>query len=357
MKTGFVTDSFSSLGGLAAVAYGDVDYFREVQNQIYGSSVSRFTDPLRPSSSFEGAMPSEDYFVSLVLSALEEEYDLDEEFTDFVDVTLGPFWKEIVGPAFESEFRLAFDSLSNYGLTFSDYVASSINTSVFKNSQDPRILELAEEVTRAVVKAVKADPVIGRDIDFVAGLSANNPQTKISVPPPDSVIKLDTSVDLGLDYRGLEFVSSYLTPKEYYSNVAYPGFTGSTSLPVNFRDSVTQGYIGYPSGLPLELVFNPVGAESVRSLDVTSPTSLLAPTDPFSAGSVLGDLPSLSQSDRDVYDISLIGPRMNGFLSFDPATMSNGDYIDASLVPQFESNNSDKDAGLNPASRNFSTAL
>jgi hypothetical protein len=381
LKTGFVTDSFSSLGGLAAVAYGDADYFREVQNQIYRSSVSGFVDTLRPSSTFESFLPSEGYFLNLVLSALEDEYDLDEFFTDYIDVALGPFWRTRVEKDFMRSMYSALDSPSNYGLTLSDYVALSVRstifykvdsvqgvtdkpssagfTTVYLNTTDepPTPQELERRVIDGIVSAVKADALIGRDAEFVIKLASNNPQTKISVPPPDAVIPLEVSVDLGLDYRGTEFVSSYLPPKDYYSNVAYPGFVGSTSLPVNFRDSVIQGYVGYPSGLPLELVFNPVGAESIRNMDMTSPASLLAPTDPFSAGSVLGSLPSLSQSDRDIYDISLIGPTMNGYLSFDPGTMSNGDLLNASLIPQFESDNADKDGGLNPASRNFSTAL
>jgi hypothetical protein len=275
----------------------------------------------------------------------------------------------------------ALDSPSNYGLTLSDYVALCVRSTIFYRvdgvqgvtdkasssgftvvyldsaDEPPTPQELERNVVDGIVSAVKADAIIGRDAEFVIKLISNNPQTKISVPPPDAVIPLETSVDLGLDYRGTEFVSSYLPPKDYYSNVAYPGFIGSTSLPVNFRDSVIQGYVGYPSGLPLELVFNPVGSESIRNMDMNSPVSLLAPTDPFNAGSVLGDLPSLSQSDRDIYNISLIGPTMNGYLSFDPGTMSNGDLINTSLIPKFESDNADKDGGLNPASRNFSTAL
>jgi hypothetical protein len=365
LKTGFVTDSFSSLSGLAAVAYGDVDYFREVQNQIYESSVSRFLDPLRPSSTFSSFLPSEGYFLSVVMEALEIEYDKNGDFTDYVDVVLGPFWRDKVQENFVSDFYSQLDSPSEYGLTLSDYVARTLNSTLFKDSALYKTTVLPTvsfeaveaQVTEVVVKAVRDDHVVGKDADFVVQLVSNNPQTKVSVPPPNVVVSLRNSVDLGQDYRGTEFVSSYLPPKDYYANVAYPGFVGSSSLPVNFKDSIVQGYVGYPSGTPLELVFNPVGAESVRNLDLATPASLLAPTDPFNAGSVLGDLPSLSQSDRDIYEISLIGPRMNGFLSFNPSTMSNGDLIDASQVPQFESDNADKDGGLNPASRNFSTAL
>jgi hypothetical protein len=361
LKTGFVTDSFSSLSGLAAVAYGDVDYFREVQNQIYGSSVSRFLDPLRPSSTFESFLPSEQLFSQIVMTALEAEYDLNGAFTDYVDVTLGAFWRSRIEKNFVFELYSRLDSLSEYRLTLSDYVALTLKSTVFNTAGYPPSLpveDIERSVTEVVTNALREDSVIGRDIDFVTRLVANNPQTKISTPPPDSIVALTTSVDLGLDYRGTEFVSSYLPPKDYYANIAYPGFSGlSSSFPANFRDSIIQGYIGYPSGLPLELVFNPVGEESVRDLNLTSPSSLLAPTDPFNSGSILGDLPSMSQSDRDIYEISLISPRMNGFLSFDSNTMSNGDLINASLIPQFEKDNADKDGGLNPASRNFSTAL
>jgi hypothetical protein len=181
---------------------------------------------------------------------------------------------------------------------------------------------------------------------------SNNPQTKLSTPPLNSRIDLQNSLDLGSDYRGVEFTTGYITPQDYWNDVAYPGLS-SGGTPVTLRDSINQGYVGYPSRTPLEALFNPVGAQSVPEdgifIENTSPTN--------SSASYLNQFPDELQADRDVYSISLMGERLNGYTTFDPTTMSNGDLLDQSQVPQFEEENSDPQGGLTSSARNFTTAF
>ena len=108
MKTGYITDDFSTLGGLAAVAYGDPEYFREVQNQIYSSSVTRFLDTQRPSDIFESFFGTRESFVAIVLKSLEFQYLANNSLTDYVDIEFGPDWKEKVAGKLKTTFLKAW---------------------------------------------------------------------------------------------------------------------------------------------------------------------------------------------------------------------------------------------------------
>jgi hypothetical protein len=195
-------------------------------------------------------------------------------------------------------------------------------------------------------------PGVGPDVPLLARIVSNNPQTKLSVPPLDSRIDLESTADLGSDYRGVEFAVGYLTPQDYWNDVAYPGLT-SAVVPTALRDSIIQGYVGYSTSTPLESLFNPVGAQSV--VDTGLPVESTSPTN--SPASYLSQFPEQLQADRDVYSISLMGEALNGYTSFDPATMSNGDLIDQSQVPQFEEQNADPMGGLTASARTFTTAF
>lgn len=342
MKTGYVTDDFSTLGGLAAVSYGDPEYFREVQNQIYSQSPTKFLNTQRPSDIFESFFGTKEYFMGIVLSALEAQYSNDVDFTNYVDINLGADWKAEIISSLEESFFEALDSVEKYGLSLSDYVGLAVRSSL------PKLAD-SSKITEAITSKVSEDPKVGADAYLIAKIASNNPQTKISVPPSGARIDLESSVDLGADYRGVDFSSGYISPRDYWNNVAFPGIT-STSISTDLLSSVRSGYVGYLSSAPLEALYNPLGALSVSGITPGSSGSV-------PASSILSQFPDNFQADRDVYAISLMGEKFNGFTTFDPATMSNGDLMDTSLVPTFEEDNKDPQGGLNPAARNFTTAF
>ena len=344
MRTSYVTDSFSTLGGLASVAYGDPEYFREVQNQIFAQSPTRFIDLQRPSDAFEGLVGSISGFIDLVMEVLEAEYKKSEGFTDYADVYLGPDWRVKIRSLFQEKFTLFLDSVSDYELTLSGYIGLVVNAII------PETV-LAETLTTTITAGLVSDSIIGKDVAFFAKLVANNPQTKLSVPPPSTKVALNNSVDLGLDYRGVEIVSGYLSPQDYWGGIAYPGATATSSIPVNFRPSISQGYFGYLSSPLLENIYNPAGSISLR--DSENETYAL----PQFGSSVINAFPRELQVDQEVYAISLIGEKLNGYTSFIPSQMSNGDLIDPALVTDFDRANSDSQGGLNPMARNFTPAF
>lgn len=333
MKTGYITDDFSTLGGLAAVSYGDPEYFREVQNQIYSQSPTKFLNTQRPSDIFESFFGTREYFMEMVLGALETQYSTNTDFANYVDIDFGADWKEkIISRLRQSIFEI-LDSVEKYGLSLSDYVGLAVKSSL-PGLSDP------SKIITAVASRVSSEPKIGADVGLISRAISNNPQTKISVPPTSARIDLESSVDLGSDYRGVEFSTGYISPRDYWNGLAFPGLT-------DILKSATSGYVGYLSSTPLEALYNPAGAASVSADTGTS----------VPVSSILSQFPDNLQADRDVYAISLMGEQFNGFTTFDPATMSNGDLMDTSLVPTFETDNKDSQGGLNSAARTFTTAF
>lgn len=350
MKVGYITDDFSTLAGLASVAYGSVDSFREVQNQIISSSPTKVFDTQLPSDIFQSFLVSEDYFNQVIIDSLLEEYSDNEEFADYIDEKLGPDWVIKVKTLLLKDLYSEINSLSEYGNRLEDYLSSSLKY-LFPKYED--ILDLSNKIVSSIV----SDPALGDDIKLISSIVSNNPHTKISSPPKNTVIPLDESIDLDKDYKGTSFISGYLTPQDYFSEVAYPGFEGTFSVPSTFKDSILDGYVGYPSNISLETIFNPLGAQSIRDVP-TAISSVFSDSDIWNAASVLGqlgDIPGLDKGDRDVYEISLIGPRINNLLTFDPATMSNGDYFDTGSLPKIL--NADKENGVSMSSRNFSNTF
>lgn len=350
MKTGYISDEFSTLGGLASVAYGDVDFFREVQNQIINSSPTKTFDSQAPSDIVRSFLPSEEFFLSEVINSLREYYSSNESFSDFIDSEIGPTWENYVSTYFLKELYQKIDDRSSYGATPGDFISDTYQ-SLFSGFND--ISGLSGFSADRLYK----NPVLSDDLNLIFNIASNNPKTKLSSPPPNSVIPLLNSIDFDLDYKSLPISSSYLLPQEYFSDIAYPGFKSVSSIPLSLKESVQNGYVGYPFNSTLEQIFNPAGAESLKNI-TTSVGEALSNSDIWNATSVLGQLeniPGLSQADRDIYEISLMGARINGLLEFDQSSQSNGDFFDVSLLPELQ--NSDKEGGIPFSSRNFSTAF
>lgn len=348
MKTNFITDSFSTLSGLASVAYGGVDFFREVQDQIIRSSRSLIFDLQRPSDILLSYMGSDDQFLSLVIGTLEQEYENNENFSDYVDSFLGPDWVDKVSSFFLQVFKFEVDSSTDYNDSFKNQLQRSLEQFF------PTYDEL-EELSGSVERGVYSEESVGTDVKFVSSVVNNNPVNKIYTPPPDQLMALDNSIELDSDFRGVPYSTGYLTPQDYYSGYSYPNFTDAFSTTTTLNDSVSAGYYGYVPEVLLESSFNPVNSESLQYISDASYISTSENWNESSSISSLIQTPGLSPSDADVYYISLIGAKLNGFTSYNPATMSNADLIDLNLVPKVV--NEDKEFGLPMSSRSFSNVF
>lgn len=381
MATNYLTNQFSSLSGLASVAYGDVNYFREVQNQIFQSSTTYFLDLHRPSQLVEDFFYSDELLKEYLLTSLENLYDTNQSFQDFIDIYVGPLWREVFIDNLLINFKREYDTNPSYSVTFEKYLTLSIQKTLLQyesgkifstpeSALDSKFLrpldyvsnfeesvEVDEQIKRDSVSSIsdeiQSDPYLGVDFPKISALLANNPQTKVSQVKPDVIISLKESVDLGKDFKNVEFEKGYLSPQDYFNDVSYPRAQDiSRQLPPTFKDSIRQGYIGYPTTQPLEQIYNPVGSIGVGDINLDDITQ------PYFSNSVLGainNIPSISPDDEDVYNISLIGPTINGYTSFNPQTQSNGDLIDKSLLPNFDETNFDSEKGTNFFDRTLGT--
>jgi hypothetical protein len=381
----YLTDRFSTLGGLASVAYGNVNLFREVQNQIFQKSSTYFLDLHRPSQLVEDFFYSDELLKEYFLTSLETLYDTNQTFNDFVDVYVGPLWREVFVRSLLVNFKQEYDVNSNYEVTLEGYLGQAIRKTMLQASGGKAIFEdedieaneqrlfrqgldfvsniddnfVPEELilssTRGIAEEIKSDTYLGVDFPKLSVLLNNNPQTKISQVKPNILLSLRESVDLGKDFKDVEFEKGYLSPQDYYNNIPYPEATNiSTQLPPTFKDSIRQGYIGYPIIQPLEQLYNPVGNIGAGSINLDNLTQ------PYFSNSVLGALsssPSLNPNDDSVYNISLIGPALNGYTSFDPATQSNGDLLDLSNVTNYDNTNYDPQKGSNFFDRSLGEAF
>lgn len=322
MKTGFVTDTFSTLGGLAAVAYYSPEAFRDVKNQIYSGSATKLFDTNRPGALLVDFIQYKDKFISEVEGVLQSEYDKDGDFTDFADIYLGSGWKQTLSRRFLTELERSVNSKSVYNTGLLQHATDALSAGGLNSS-------LASTVSQALLSGF-TNGQISRDLSRVTKYADNNPQTKISTPPPNDVIQLEGSVDPGIDYRGVSFAQGYLSPPQYFENIAYPGFTSPFTLPPTLNDSISQGYVGYPP-----------------QVDITSAAR--------PSSSVLSsELPGLEANDAVIYQISLMGSNLSRIINFDPAVTSNGDLMDPGFIPPFEENNFlDVDLGNPTLSRTY----
>lgn len=345
MKTGYITNDFSTLGGLAAVAYGDPEYFREVQNQVYAQSPTKFLNTQRPSDIFESFYGTKELFMAAILRSLEAQYSSAGKFADFIDIEYGSDWKPRLISEFKSSFFEELDSVEGYGVTLSDYIGKVV-TRILPTYSTP---EGVETLSREISESIQREPRLGSDVSLITRAIANNPQAKVSTPPPNSRVDLDSSVDLGLDYRGVPVAEGYISPQKYWKNVAFSGLT-STEIPLGLKDSIKSGLVGYLSSSPLEALYNPSGAASILGNMEVGGSGL-----PIT--SILSQFPENLGGDKELYAISLMGEKLNGYTTFDPKTMSNGDLLDVSLAPTFEEDNTDPQGGLNSTARDFTPAF
>ncbi len=321
----YLTDSWSTVSGLAAVAYGSPDRYPEVANQVRRQSVVGFLGPVPPSEVIGGHMTLND-----MIAALTVEYGQGGEFTKFVD-NQGESLTTLVGRIYNGVVQ-AYNEFSTYESSLTDaleYVATGLNIPLD-------------------IQRLKTD-LVGQvaDLDFYSRLASNVPYNKLDKLPAGTRIQLDGSTSLDSDPYGVGFPTGYLTPSDYFAGVAYPGMgTDGTNLPNNIVKSVTEGYQGYATLQPLDDLLRPGIAALISLTDITDIRGVNRAVSGLGTIGTLKDLSGLgamSPADQAMYsvDLSEIVVGINGYTVYDPATDSNGDFIDISLVPEYTTENAD----------------
>ena len=351
-KTNYATDSYSNLGGLASVAYGGPDYFREVKNQIHNMSPTRGLDFNMPSSLISGLYGQGDEVKSHISTALNSLNSQPGDFKDWVDVNKsnigGANWYNALSAKIESELWNNLDSNSEYYKGLESYIEMSLDTPGV--SIPPSLYSL---VISAISEQLRSNTQVGENIDEMISVVNNNSLTKLDKVPPDTIITLEDSVQLGNDINGVPVSLGYLTPNDYYNNVAYPKMTSDTNnLPTSLNSSAQYGYVGY-SPYSLEALFNPAMASSLSDEQGNTINTNL----PQALQEISSSAMSMSQQDKNLYNISLLAIDLAGYNSYDPKTMSTGDFLDVASLPKYDETNTDSNKGNLFSSRDKSTTF
>jgi len=326
----YLTDSWSTISGLASVAYGSPDRYTEVANQVRRKSVTNFLSPITPSEVVENKLNLDQF-----TSALQREYDRGGEFTRFVE-SGGKSVSEIASEIYGDVLQ-AYNEMGTYEVSLSDAVEYS--TEGFGIDSTRFAQDLVDSVS---------------DLGLFSRLASSVPLAKLDKLPAGSRIELDDNTPLDNDQNGISLVSGYLTPAQYFEDIAYPGLGGTAdNLPASLSKSISQGYSGYATLQPLDDLLRPGFASLISSddiRDISNVSRAIAGLGTLDTIRDLSGLGSMSDADRAMYDIDLdsIIVEMNGYTVYDPLK-SNGDFSDPSTRPDYNATNSDPGNGL-PAS-------
>lgn len=305
MNNVYLTDSWSSLTGLASVAYGSPDLYNEVADQVRIQSVVGFVDSTPPSEILDQALP-----LGKLTSALQNEYEKGGDFADYIDSGEGDI--ETYAKDVLSGVKSSADQSSSYGTTFSTLLAVATGQSGLDVKSLTRSLE-----------------TVLPDLPLLTKIATNIAPRKLDKVPAGTRISITDNLPMGKDYRGVDISAAYLTPSQYYNEVAYPGINSTfTNLPASAMTSIEQGYAGYGSLEPL------AGASAlpVSEEDLTDMSNI--PRSVFGMGTVdtFRDLTGtglLSKADQDMYSVDLTELLLekNGYADYNPQVDSNGDFI------------------------------
>lgn len=332
--TNYATDSYSNLAGMSAVAYSDPDYFREVKNQIFQQSPTRGFDPNLPSSLIMGLFGQGDQIKQTISSSLISVGSEPGTAKDWFDANKHLFggedtWVSNLSGIIETELLNSLDNNQGYYRSLEDYISASVDIL-------PAFIEPI--ITQKIAYSLRLNVSVGEDLDEMISVVNNNPFTKIDSVPPDTVIPLQNSVDLGVNYNGASIQSGFLSLANYFSGVSYPRLTSDVSnLPSGLSSSVSNGYVGY-APYSLDSLFNPLSSNLIPYMGSNNMPEALSEI-------LAKNNPILSTTDRDVYNISLMSLDLAGNTSYDPTKNSNGDFLDISLLPKFFETNTDPGGG------------
>lgn len=337
----YLTDSWSTLTGLAAVAYGSPTRYPEVAGQVRRQAVTDFLGPMPPSEVISNRLSRADF-----VSAIQSEYSNSPKFSRYIDS--GSRTVQKVADLMYDQTVQAFNEFGTYESSLSDaleYAATGLGVPISPQS-----------VSKYLVSKVA-------DLGLFANLASSIPHSKPDKLPAGTRIELDPGTALDLDHNGISFTTGYLTPTDYFNGTAYPG-AGQTgdNLPDSIVKSITEGYSAYPTLQPLDDLLRS-GLAALMSLsdirDLKGLSRSIAGLGTIDTLKDLTGLGALSQADQAMYDVDLadIVAGINGYTVYDPKTGSNGDFVDQALVPDYDSDNADPGSGLPYSARTRANAF
>lgn len=335
----YLTDSWSTIYGLSSVAYGSPDRYAEVANQVRNSSAVAFLGVMPPSEVVSSVVKKEDFFLSL-----QKQYMAGKDFTKYVD-SQGASVEEIADYLYENTMS-SYNEYSTYDYTFTD---------ALQYVSEGRGIPFDHQEVKSYLETKNPD------MEIYTQIAAYIPHTKLDTLPAGEQIFMSDSVPLDQDNAGIGLATGYLTPNQFFNEIAYPGMSSNgDNLPSTLVTSLQEGYAGYPTLQPLDDLLNP-GFADIPTLEDISGFQKVG-SNVYGVGTIgtvkdLSGIGALSTADQAMYNIDIadIIVERNGYTVYDPATDSNGDFIDPSLMEKRLSKNGDPEQGLPSSARSRST--
>ena len=237
-KNNFLTDKFTTTGGVASVAYGSSSLFYSVCDQIKNNSVSKTLDQQLPSHLVLDFVGTKDILVSIFSTGLRVEYAKDEELTDFIDIFSNGI-TEFSGIVCDI-FLKNLNKVSNYSYEFSDIIEEALFETKSRYSSSSDIEINYDQAVSQIITEFDSQGYVLEDLKNIVLIALSNPRTKITYAPPDQIIRLSEQNSIGKDYRGVDRDLGTSSIANYYNNVGYNPSGGSID------SSVVLGYVGYP---------------------------------------------------------------------------------------------------------------
>jgi hypothetical protein len=239
-KNNFLTDKFSTTGSLAAVAYGSSELFYTVADQIRSNSVSKSLDAQLPSHLALDFVNTKKLLKNAIFSTLDRHYSESGVFTDFIDIFCKTDLNKYSSRATESLLSL-LNRISDYNSTLLSILEDCLEEAArlfgYKSELDLDFLSLAKDVAARF----KTENYLTEDLDLILLIAANNPLTKVSSAPADTLVPLSEEGRLGKNYKGADINLGTTSFTEYYS-----GKSAYSSNIYSLQNVVAQGYVGYP---------------------------------------------------------------------------------------------------------------
>lgn len=255
-------------------------------------------------------------------SALETEYERGESFSKYIDLgrkSIQEVAKDLYPLVLE-----AYNEIGSYETSLTDAIEYVMS-------------ETGIDTNRLANTLISTVP----DLEISSRMAASVPLAKLDKLPAGTRIDLSDSVSLDKDERGISFPTGYLTPAQYFEDIAYPGM-GYTAddLPASIVQSVSEGYSGYATLQPLDDLLRPGFASLLSRADISDIRNVSRSVAGLGTLDTLRDIGGLSSADQALYaidDLASLIVDMNGYTAVDLA------------VPVPETPNADPGNGL-PAS-------
>ena len=286
-KNNFLTDNLSTVGGLAAIAYGSSAYFQTVADQVRQDSSTKELDYQLPSNALLDYTGTDKFIYDIFYAAIKEEYDSETILTDFIDINTNGE-KEFSQRVLEI-FLYNINRLSDYQDNYSSLIEEAIIETLYYFDRDTELVVDFNSLSQKIHNGFLSSEYLGRDIAKVVTLLIQNPNTKISSAPPDSIVSLYPSPRQEKDFRGVDRYCGSLTKSQYYGDVGYILKNGS------IRRSVSEGYVGYPAvALIGESLYNSDSSDNISLSDLS-----------YSSGNLFDSGARFSAAERQIYSINL----------------------------------------------------